>query len=303
MTANFSNSSNSTNVLREITNQDTVEYKNSHQTFSSKSNAAYLVDSHLTVPRKIGPAAGVATQENRSSHAGEEGGANQNSPTAAKNKIKKSQNFFTSIKTLPTANNCITPLDCQFLAENCPIVIKPHFSSGNQNLELLSGQIGPIKAAHNVSVPLWVALSLKKQRKCSILKPEWMHVENLEKLKTLELESGNFQPPPHPHYRELTESILNSAADDIDSADEVRTAVKDLWDCRTSKLSILFKNFLNQEELEDNGMGELVSSGKIKNEQEMIGDFNNVTQLEISLFREPVCHAMDVKHIDGVGII
>ena len=123
-----------------------------------------------------------------------------------------------------------------------------------------------------------------------------MDIEKLETLKKQELESGSFQPPPHQNYRELTESILNNAADDINEADQIRVAIKDLFDTRQAKLFTSMKSFINQQEVDDVfNTGQMTETGKTRERQKMHGDMENITQLEICLVRDSVLAAMDIK--------
>jgi len=276
----MSDPTSNSNILREITNQDTTDFRN-NLSRNSRLNAAALVDSHLNT-------------ENSKKFALSASSSSSSDP----NSLKKQTNFFSSIKTLSTSNSTVTPVDCQFAAENTSIKIIPRFSSNNKELELICGNIGPFKASQTIVVPVWVALMLKRQRKCVIVKPDWMDNEKIDQIRTNELSSGEFQPPPHPHYRELTESLLNEAADDIENADEIRTSVKDLWDARTAKLSACMKSFMHQEEKEDlMNNGEYVSTGRMKEKQEMFGNISNITQIELCLVRDPVLAAMDVKRV------
>jgi len=265
------------NILREIYNQDSTEYERlSSLNLSKSTSAAFKIDAPSVSKRMF------SRMPKRPTGSDAEG--KQGSSTS-----------ICSIKTLPTSNTTVTPLDCHFMAENCIIRIIPNFTSPG-DLELISASLPRFRAAHACEVPLWVALSLKRQRKCNIQKPIWMDPEDLEERKTKEQESPIFIEPPHPHYRELTEIILNNAIDDIDNADAIRTAVKDLWDTRASKLFTTCQDFLDQPEMEaDDNTGEVVKTGRSKEDQDMFASLNNVTQLELTLVRDSFLEALDVK--------
>jgi len=219
-------------------------------------------------------------------------GANNNANTASTTDIAVN---FASIRPLPTHFNRITPADCQFLAENCLISIVPKFTT-SQPLQLISCDIPAFRPTRSVTVPVWTALMLKRQRKCRIEKPNWMDAEKLEKLKEEELGAAFFQEPPHAHYRELSTVLLNRASDDIENADKIRTAIKDLWDTRTGKLLTTLKQFMNQpEENPDSTDDKNAFTGRIKERQQMYGDIRNITQLELTMFRDTVLSSMDIK--------
>ena len=62
--------------------------------------------------------------------------------------------------------------EIEFLAEHAMIQIMPRFSS--DELELVSGSFGPFIANVPISVPLWLALHLKRSKQCQIIVPEWL---------------------------------------------------------------------------------------------------------------------------------
>jgi len=68
----------------------------------------------------------------------------------------------------------LTPDELTFLAEEDVLEIVPLFSMSR--VRLLSGIYGPFEPPKRASVPLWLALSLKRKRKCRIVPPEWLQV-------------------------------------------------------------------------------------------------------------------------------
>lgn len=52
------------------------------------------------------------------------------------------------------------------------IGILPSFE--DSEIYLLTGKINEFKANHETTVPLWLALLLKRQQKCKIIPPFWM---------------------------------------------------------------------------------------------------------------------------------
>lgn len=71
------------------------------------------------------------------------------------------------------------PAENEFLAEQDIINIIPKFND-HRIVHLISGDIGPFRAGIPVSVPIWVALNLRRNQKCVIVPPNWMDVQALE---------------------------------------------------------------------------------------------------------------------------
>lgn len=62
---------------------------------------------------------------------------------------------------------------CEFLAEDELVEINPTFKY-TQQLHLISGDFGPFHPSVPIKVPIWLALNLSRQHKCSILPPNWI---------------------------------------------------------------------------------------------------------------------------------
>lgn len=69
--------------------------------------------------------------------------------------------------------NGLTPDEHTFLAEEEVIDIVPLFSMSK--VRLISGIYGPFTPPSKATVPLWLALSLKRKRKCRIVAPDWLN--------------------------------------------------------------------------------------------------------------------------------
>lgn len=78
------------------------------------------------------------------------------------------------------------PSEVEFLGEKQLVKIVPNFSFGI--IHLISGPVGPFRAGLPVRVPIWLALSLKQQRKCRIIPQDWMDTEGLN--EAIEAEKG-----------------------------------------------------------------------------------------------------------------
>ena len=54
-----------------------------------------------------------------------------------------------------------TPAENEFFAEDYPVDIEPYFRG--EQLKFISGAYGPFKPGKPISVPLWLAIYLKKR--------------------------------------------------------------------------------------------------------------------------------------------
>ncbi|XP_046391196.1 probable DNA replication complex GINS protein PSF2 [Ischnura elegans] len=126
------------------------------------------------------------------------------------------------------------PAEVEFLAEKLMVEIVPNFNF--DRVYLISGEVGPFRAGLPVKVPIWMAVNLRQRQKCRILVPDWMDVEKLEQVKEEESASRFFTKMPSEHYMAEAQLILSTCGEDVPRADEIRTALKDLWDMRMSKL-------------------------------------------------------------------
>ncbi|VDN03104.1 unnamed protein product [Thelazia callipaeda] len=139
----------------------------------------------------------------------------------------------------------MTPEQCEFLAGNELIQITPQFNL--DKLNLISGDIGPFEAGMPVWVPIWVAVTLRKRRKCTIIPPEWLCVDELKKLVTAESEMKAFGEVPR-FYLEIAHMFIEHAKEDLPNSDMVRIYIQDLWDKRSAKLNNSSSKFLGQAE-------------------------------------------------------
>lgn len=77
----------------------------------------------------------------------------------------------------------LTPDELTFLAEDDTIDIVPLFSMSR--VRLLAGIYGPFTPPSRATVPLWLALSLKRKNKCRIVPPEWLQVGGYSRKRLL----------------------------------------------------------------------------------------------------------------------
>ncbi|CAK9809961.1 Probable DNA replication complex GINS protein PSF2 [Anthophora plagiata] len=163
------------------------------------------------------------------------------------------------------------PSEVEFLGEKELVSIVPNFSF--DTIHLISGSVGPFRAGLPVKVPIWLAVNLKQQQKCRIINQEWMNVEVLNEAKEEEKLSKLFTKMPSNHYIDEAQLLLSVASDDISDADSIRTAIKDIWDIRMSKLRTSIDAFLKSEGLH--------------------AKLDHLTAMEINSVRPLLPHALD----------
>ncbi|RDA95043.1 hypothetical protein CP533_2150 [Ophiocordyceps camponoti-saundersi (nom. inval.)] len=168
----------------------------------------------------------------------------------------------------------LVPLEVAFLCEMELVTVVPR--QRLDSISLLTGPTPPLRPPHRSSLPLWLALLLKKQRRANIVPPPWLHPDSLRDLVKYEttIDTTAWAPPPPPpvradargntrrldddailsppflpsctadapadalpyHWLELAEMLLAHAADDIYSASEVRSLLRDLQEVRAAKM-------------------------------------------------------------------
>eukprot|EP00752_Nemacystus_decipiens_P014325 g12744.t1 len=128
----------------------------------------------------------------------------------------------------------LTAAELEFIAEDELIEIVPKFK--HEQLHLIQGDFGPFVPQARAKVPLWLAITLKKRQKCQIARPPFMSVGYLEQVLRREREDAAvFTPLPH-HYLEIASLLLNTASDDIEEPDRVRTLLEDVENVRRAKM-------------------------------------------------------------------
>jgi GINS complex subunit 2 len=138
----------------------------------------------------------------------------------------------------------LTCEEVEFFAEDELIEIIP--SVKLPVINLITGDFGPFEVGIPVTVPLWLAVSLKETKRCRILPPSWLTEENI--LAKVEEERNNPNSglvQLHRHYMEIASKLLLVASDDLQQPFRIRKALEDLLDLRTSKLR---KGLLNVRE-------------------------------------------------------
>ncbi|KAJ4294528.1 DNA replication protein psf2 [Kalmusia sp. IMI 367209] len=159
----------------------------------------------------------------------------------------------------------LTPPEIAFICEMELVTIIPR--QRLEGLELLGGPLKALNPPQRASIPLWLALLLKRQRRANIIPPPWLSPESLSAILDYETkEPDAFSPPPRLpplpstntlafsppflqsstadaaadalpyHWLELGEMLLEAAADDFEDANEVRKQLRGLREARMAKL-------------------------------------------------------------------
>ncbi|CAG8890057.1 unnamed protein product [Penicillium nalgiovense] len=167
----------------------------------------------------------------------------------------------------------VTASEIAFLAEMETVTIVPR--QRLEGLELLGGPIEPLVPPRRASLPLWLALLLKRQRRANIIPPTWLHPEPLALILEVESQHQDYKnafspPPPLPytpdgnryyaappflpqntaqtvissrdppslpfHWVEVGNLLLDAASDDLVDPDQIRRLLKDLREVRMAKM-------------------------------------------------------------------
>lgn len=128
----------------------------------------------------------------------------------------------------------IVPTEAEYIAtSDVEVKIVPLMRM--DRVRLLDGVYGPLRPPTQARVPLWLALNLKRRKRCSIVCPEWMQLEQLKQLHREETMHDGFAALPL-HYVAVSKVLLQSAPDDVPNSDEVRSLLKSIREARQSKI-------------------------------------------------------------------
>ncbi|KAG2179680.1 hypothetical protein INT44_006528 [Umbelopsis vinacea] len=125
-----------------------------------------------------------------------------------------------------------SPEEIQFIAGNEFISIIPNFTL--DKMEFIQTSYGPFMPPLQAQVPLWLAVALKKNRKCSIVPPTWFTKDNLQALLQNEEDHDEFAKVPF-HYMEIAHMLIEVAPDEIPDIEHIRKLLKDIRECRQRK--------------------------------------------------------------------
>ncbi|GAB4821862.1 hypothetical protein N2152v2_008908 [Parachlorella kessleri] len=110
-----------------------------------------------------------------------------------------------------------TPEECYYYAKDELITIVPNFSLPTENgtADCISGSFGPFVPNQECQVPIWLAHTLWKRKKCTIKAPDWLTAVHLEEVLELERQDASaFQPLPF-HYIEVAHFLLQEGVHEM----------------------------------------------------------------------------------------
>ncbi|ORY82663.1 DNA replication complex GINS protein psf2 [Protomyces lactucae-debilis] len=130
------------------------------------------------------------------------------------------------------------PAEIAFMAEQQLVEIVPRQQL--EQLPLIGGTVSRMRPPQRAQVPLWLALLLKRQRRATLVPPDWMASEWLqarldEEVKTdAEGQPSGFSKLPL-RWLEMSDLILDVAEDDIPESNLVKRLLRDLREARQAK--------------------------------------------------------------------
>lgn len=130
-----------------------------------------------------------------------------------------------------------------FLAEDTPVTIVPNFAlpaaaTPDGTVPCLGGALGPFRPNVPIDVPLWAALALHAMKRCRVVPPAWMSVENLAAVDEAERASGaSFEPLPST-FLEVGRRLLTHCRSEFETrdVDEVAALLESVRAARYAKL-------------------------------------------------------------------
>ena len=141
----------------------------------------------------------------------------------------------------------ITSNKLKILAESTLINITPNFRG--EKLKTISGTFGPFKPNREISIPLWLAFQLKKNKKCRIRIPSFLDENNLKIVLDYEKDNPNSFYHLVPFFYEISNMLFNKAEDDFLEIKKISGLVQDISTIRNEKIMNFLKNNVKDDEL------------------------------------------------------
>ncbi|XP_053204344.1 DNA replication complex GINS protein PSF2-like [Panonychus citri] len=174
---------------------------------------------------------------------------------------------------------------CEFLAEEELIEIIPNFKF-NKQLNLISGDFGPFEPNVPVKVPIWMALNLHQQHKCSLKLPSW--IKKLIDLQEQQEVADRMLEMPSEYYREIIKLLQQHVPSIPDCADLIERREAFL---KTS-IASLFQHVY--EEYKDNLAVSTVTLHNVTKAELYL--IKNFVQKAFTLFQQLRTTAASIKH-------
>ncbi|KAK6454041.1 DNA replication complex GINS protein PSF2 [Scheffersomyces xylosifermentans] len=146
----------------------------------------------------------------------------------------------------------LMPSEINFVAENELITILPRYSMNK--IELIGHKIPALRAMRREKVPIWVAVILKSQDKCSIVPPKWLNLAYLKDKYEEEIRKPQVFSELPWNWLEISKVLLAKAADDLsDPSHQLRSVLQDLREIRLVKSHKGLRE-LNESNIQLNGL-------------------------------------------------
>ncbi|KNZ51379.1 hypothetical protein VP01_3979g1 [Puccinia sorghi] len=113
----------------------------------------------------------------------------------------------------------------------------------NLDSEMIFEDLRPLKT---ITLPLWLIIELKLKKLGKVVLPTWLSELELKKLLQYEVNSLQLSELPY-FWLEISRLLIEIAADDIDSLEEVKKTLKDLKEVRQNKLRSSLKFTLSSQ--------------------------------------------------------
>ncbi|KZP07733.1 Psf2-domain-containing protein [Athelia psychrophila] len=126
----------------------------------------------------------------------------------------------------------VTPPELELIASEQLVEIIPLVSM--ERTAFISGAYGPLRPPNKCKIPLWMALNLKLKKKCHIVPPDWLNVDDLQAILNKETASNAYSEVPF-RYVEIAKVLLDVASEDMPQPDKIRYLLKDLREARQAK--------------------------------------------------------------------
>lgn len=138
------------------------------------------------------------------------------------------------------------------MAEDAEITVIPRQSL--DSIKLIGLRVPKLQPMRRATVPLWLAILLKKQSRLNVVPPEWIQEENLRKVHEEEISQPAFAQLPW-NWIEIGQAILEGAPDDLGSPSHViRDLLRDIREARQAKIRAGVKE-LNESHMRMDNVG------------------------------------------------
>ncbi|KAF3102780.1 DNA replication protein psf2 [Orbilia oligospora] len=146
----------------------------------------------------------------------------------------------------------LTPQEVSFICESELITIVPRQRLGALNL--ISIDTRPLVPPRRADVPLWLAVFLRKQKRCNIVPPDWLNVDYLERLVKEESDSAAFSQMPW-RWMEVAEILLDTCSEDLISPSDIALHIRSLRELRQAKIRAGLSDQMNSSYIKINNLG------------------------------------------------